>query len=132
MAAQSDVAALTERLGRAPQADFDVVVRDDAGAPVVVRNVPFTRDGTPMPTRYWLVDPDLRDAVSRIEPSGEGARQIARLLAEMSEPQSKENGKDKRTAPKEIPQMVVPFPNEVTNRLCVIVCVRRALADSDL
>jgi hypothetical protein len=70
MAAQSDVAALTERLGRAPQADFDVVVRDEAGAPVVVRNVPFTRDGTPMPTRYWLVDPELNLRVSRLEAAG--------------------------------------------------------------
>ena len=70
MAAPSDVAALTERLGRAPQADFDVVVRDDAGAPVVVRNEPFTRDGTPMPTRYWLVDPDLNLRVSRLEAAG--------------------------------------------------------------
>ena len=32
------------------------------GAPVVLRNAPFTRDGTPMPTRYWLVDPGARTA----------------------------------------------------------------------
>ena len=66
----ADVAALTERLGRAPQADFDVVVRDRAGAPVVVRNAPFTRDGTPMPTRFWLVDPDLNLRISRLEAAG--------------------------------------------------------------
>jgi hypothetical protein len=70
MAAPTDVAALTERLGRAPQADFDVVVRDAAGAPVVVRNAPFTHDGTPMPTRYWLVDPELNVQVSRLEAAG--------------------------------------------------------------
>jgi hypothetical protein len=70
MAATDDLAALTARLGRAPQAEFDVVVRDDGGAPVVVRNAPFTRDGTPMPTRYWLVDPDLNLAVSRLEAAG--------------------------------------------------------------
>ena len=70
MAAPADVAALTERLGRAPQADFEVVVRDAAGGPVVVRNVPFTRDGTPMPTRYWLVDPDLNLRISRLEAAG--------------------------------------------------------------
>jgi hypothetical protein len=70
MAAPSDVAALTERLGREPQADFDVVVRDATGAPVVVRNAPFTRDGTPMPTRYWLVDPELNLRVSRLEAAG--------------------------------------------------------------
>jgi hypothetical protein len=69
-AAPADVAALTERLGRAPQAEFDVVVRDGAGAPVVVRNAPFTRDGTPMPTLYWLVDPDLNVRVSRLEAAG--------------------------------------------------------------
>src|SRR3954465_10737101 len=72
MAAQSDVAALTERLGRAPQADFDVVGRGEAGAPVVVRNVPFPRDGRPMPTRYWLVDPELNLRVSRLEAAGGG------------------------------------------------------------
>jgi hypothetical protein len=65
-----DVAALTERLGREPQAEFDVVARDAAGAPVVVRNAPFTRDGTPMPTRYWLVDPELNVRVSRLEAAG--------------------------------------------------------------
>src|SRR5690242_11374316 len=69
-ATAADVAALTERLGRAPQADFDVVVRDATGAPVVVRNVPFTRDGTPMPTRYWLTDPDLNLRISRLEAAG--------------------------------------------------------------
>jgi uncharacterized protein len=70
MAAPDDVAALTARLGREPQAEFDVVVRDADGAPVVVRNAPFTRDGTPMPTRYWLVDPDLNLQVSRLEAAG--------------------------------------------------------------
>jgi hypothetical protein len=65
-----DVAALTARLGRAPQADFEVVVRDAAGAPVVVRNAPFTRDGTPMPTRFWLADPELNVEISRLEAAG--------------------------------------------------------------
>jgi hypothetical protein len=69
-AAPADVAAVTERLGRAPQADFEVVHRDAAGRPVVVRNAPFTRDGTPMPTRYWLVDPDLNLRISRLEADG--------------------------------------------------------------
>ncbi len=65
-----DVALLTERLGRPPEGDFEVVVRSADGAPVVIRNAPFLRDGTPMPTRYWLVDPSLRAAVSRLESSG--------------------------------------------------------------
>ena len=37
-------------------------MRDAAGAPVVIRNAPLLDDGTPMPTRYWLVDPRARDA----------------------------------------------------------------------
>ncbi|HEV8625183.1 MAG TPA: DUF501 domain-containing protein [Acidimicrobiia bacterium] len=65
-----DVALLTERLGRPPEGDFEVVVRNGDGAPVVIRNAPFLRDGTPMPTRYWLVDPALRAAVSRLESAG--------------------------------------------------------------
>ena len=65
-----DVAALTERLGRPPEGDFEVVVRDRAGDPVVIRNAPFLRDGTPMPTRYWLCDPPLLKAVSRLEAGG--------------------------------------------------------------
>jgi hypothetical protein len=70
MAAPADVAALTARLGREPQAEFEVVVRDVDGAPVVVRNAPFTRHGRPMPTRYWLADPDLNLQVSRLEAAG--------------------------------------------------------------
>jgi hypothetical protein len=70
---QNDVALLTERLGRPPEGDFEVVVRTPAGDPVVIRNAPFLRDGRPMPTRYWLCDPVLRRAVSRLE-SGGGVR----------------------------------------------------------
>jgi uncharacterized protein len=68
-----DVALLTERLGRPPEGDFDVVVRTAGGDPVVIRNAPFLRDGTPMPTRYWLCDPGVRQAVARLE-SGGGVR----------------------------------------------------------
>jgi hypothetical protein len=65
-----DLALLTECLGRAPGGDFEVVVRNAAGDPVVIRNAPFLRDGTPMPTRYWLVDPGVRAAVARLESAG--------------------------------------------------------------
>jgi hypothetical protein len=37
---------------------------------VVIANAPLLDDGTPMPTRFWLVDPALRDAVSRLEAGG--------------------------------------------------------------
>jgi hypothetical protein len=69
LASADDVEALTELLGRPPRADFDVVVRDGERI-VVIRNAPFMFDGTPMPTRYWLVDPDLVRRVSQLESSG--------------------------------------------------------------
>jgi hypothetical protein len=47
-----------------------VVRRGPDGAPAVIANGPLFEDGTPMPTRYWLVDPVLRDAVSRLEAAG--------------------------------------------------------------
>jgi hypothetical protein len=70
MAAQRDVAELTALLGRVPQAEFDVVARTSTGEPLVVRNAPFTADGTPMPTRYWLAGRDANLAVARLEAAG--------------------------------------------------------------
>lgn len=65
-----DVEELTRLLRRAPRAEFDVVVRSGDGAPLVIRNAPLLDDGTPMPTRYYLVAPELVIAVSRIEAAG--------------------------------------------------------------
>ncbi|MGI8758021.1 MAG: DUF501 domain-containing protein [Acidimicrobiales bacterium] len=62
-----DVATL---LGRPPLAAFEVLVRGTGGAPVVIRNAPLLGDGTPMPTRYWLVGRRERQAVSRLESAG--------------------------------------------------------------
>lgn len=69
-----DVAAVASLLGREPAGDFRVVVRRPDGSPVVIENAPFLRDGTPMPTRFWLVDGPLGDAVARLEAGG-GVRQ---------------------------------------------------------
>ena len=65
-----DHAAVSQLLGRPPRGGFEVVVRRPSGEPVVIRNAPLLDDGTPMPTRYWLVDPELREAVSRLEAGG--------------------------------------------------------------
>jgi uncharacterized protein len=66
----ADVDAVRALIGREPVAPFEVVVRDAAGGPSVIRNAPFTVDGRPMPTRYWLVDRDLVRDVSRLEAAG--------------------------------------------------------------
>ncbi|MDP9006166.1 MAG: DUF501 domain-containing protein, partial [Actinomycetota bacterium] len=68
--------------GRRPLAGFEVVVRAPDGAPVVIRNAPLRDDGTPMPTRYWLVGRSERQAVSRLESSGGGRAAEAAVDAE--------------------------------------------------
>jgi hypothetical protein len=67
---EADRAAVAELLGRAPESEFEVVVRSPSGAPVVIRNAPFLRDGRPMPTRYWLVGDRERVLVGRLESAG--------------------------------------------------------------
>jgi hypothetical protein len=70
----NDVATVTRLLGREPRGRFEIVLRDGDGEPVVIRNDPLLDDGTPMPTRYWLVGAELSDKVSRLESTG-GVRQ---------------------------------------------------------
>lgn len=70
MADDADRAAVEALLGRPIQGDFEVVVRHDDGSPVVLCNAPLMRDGTPMPTRYWLVGEPERTLVSRLEADG--------------------------------------------------------------
>ena len=69
MTAVDDRARVAELLGREPRGPISVVVRDSAGDPVVIRNEPILDDGTPMPTRYWLVG-DVARTVSRLEAEG--------------------------------------------------------------
>ena len=66
----TDAARVEALLGRAPRARFEVVVRRADGEPVVIRNAPLLDDGTPMPTRFWLIGAAERDAVSRLEAAG--------------------------------------------------------------
>ena len=69
-ASDLDIARLTELLGRQPQGDFEVILRAASGSPIVVKNEPLLFDGTPMPTRYWLVGSKEHTAVSRLESAG--------------------------------------------------------------
>jgi hypothetical protein len=69
-ASQVDRDAVAALLGRRPEGRFEVVVRDAAGGPVVIRNAPLMDDGRPMPTRYWLVGAAESLAVSHLEAAG--------------------------------------------------------------
>jgi uncharacterized protein len=66
----ADRSRVAELLGREPRGQYEVVVRDAVGDPVVVRNAPFLDDGTPMPTRYWLVGVEEQRRIGRLEAEG--------------------------------------------------------------
>ena len=70
MATVADQEAVEALLGRPVQGAFEVVVRHEDGSPVVLCNAPLLDDGTPMPTRYWLVGEPERTLVSRLEADG--------------------------------------------------------------
>jgi hypothetical protein len=69
-ASPDDVAAVEVLLGRRVMGDFEVVVRHADGSPLVLRNAPLMHDGTPMPTRYWLVGEPERTWMGRLEADG--------------------------------------------------------------
>ncbi len=45
-------------------------MRDGDGQPIVIVNAPLLDDGTPMPTRYWLVGETERRLAGRLEAAG--------------------------------------------------------------
>lgn len=57
-------------LGREPRGRYEIVVRDERGDPVVLRNAPLLDDGTPMPTRYWLIAPAEIKRIGHLESTG--------------------------------------------------------------
>jgi len=72
--ADADDRRVAELLGRRPTGRYEVVVRRRDGDPVVIRNHPLLADGTPMPTRYWLVGANESAMVGRLESDGGVAR----------------------------------------------------------
>lgn len=69
-----DREAVEALLGRPPRGAFEVVVRHPDGSPVVICNAPLLDDGTPMPTRWWLVGEPERTWVGRLEAASGVAR----------------------------------------------------------
>jgi hypothetical protein len=65
-----DAQRVRELLGREPQGRYEIVVRDALGDPVVLKNSPLLDDGTPMPTRYWLISPFEIRRVGKLEAAG--------------------------------------------------------------
>ena len=66
----SDRDLVARQLGREPRAFHRVAVRCPFGAPAVTEQQPYTVDGDPFPTTYYLTCPHLVAAVSRLEAAG--------------------------------------------------------------
>ena len=75
-----DLAVVAAQLGRPPRAFRRVAVRCPYGAPAVVEQEPFDRDGAPFPTQYWLTCRHLCQAIARIEARG-GVERWSRAAA---------------------------------------------------
>ena len=63
----ADRIAVTELLGRTPMGPYEVVVRNDDGEPVVLKNYPVLANGRPMPTLYWLCGERESMLIGRLE-----------------------------------------------------------------
>jgi hypothetical protein len=68
-------------LGRRPESRWVVAARRPDGRPTVIRNEPFLDNGTPMPTRYWLIDPELSKRIGTLESVGGVRRSEAEVDA---------------------------------------------------
>ena len=66
----ADRELVARQLGREPRAFHRVAVRCPFGAPAVTEQQPYTVDGDPFPTMYYLTCPHLVTAVSRLEAAG--------------------------------------------------------------
>lgn len=85
-ASVEDLAVVRALIGRKPKTAFTVVVRRVDGVPVVTRNAPLEADGTPMPTRYWLLPSAVaNDAIGRIESTGGVRRAEVEIAADLIE-----------------------------------------------
>lgn len=82
MVSDADRDRVEKLLGRPPGGDFEIVVRDESGDPVVLRNAPLLGSGRPMPTLYWLCGEEIRREVGRLEAAGGVRRAEAAVDAE--------------------------------------------------
>ncbi len=84
VATPTDRDLVARQLGREPRAFNRVAVRCPFGSPAVTEQQPYTGDGEPFPTTYYLTCPHLVAAVSRLEAAG-GVERWSAAVREESE-----------------------------------------------
>lgn len=77
---QAELDVIAGQLGREPRGVLEVSYVTPDGQPAVVKTAPRLPDGTPFPTLYYLTDPRLTGACSRLESAGVMREMSARLL----------------------------------------------------
>ncbi|HZO49177.1 MAG TPA: DUF501 domain-containing protein [Gaiellaceae bacterium] len=77
-----DLAVVACQLGRRPRAFRRVAARCPFGRPAVTEQEPYTPDGEPFPTTYYLTCPHLVAAVARLEAAGGVERWGAAVAAD--------------------------------------------------
>lgn len=70
---------VAQQLGREPRGVLEISYTTPDGQPAVVKTAPRLPDGTPFPTLYYLTDPRLTSACSRLESGGIMREMSARL-----------------------------------------------------
>ena len=79
-----DCAVVATQLGRVPRSVVEVVARCHLGLPTVIAMPPYLDDGTPFPTRYWLVCPLAVKRIARLESRGGVKAADARISSDPS------------------------------------------------
>jgi hypothetical protein len=79
---RADVDVVARQLGREPRGVIAIAYRCPNGEPGVIKTAPRLADGTPFPTLYYLTNPVLTAAASRLESSGLMKEMTAHLAAD--------------------------------------------------
>lgn len=81
---RAELDVIAGQLGREPRGVLEISYTTPDGRPAVVKTAPRLPDGTPFPTLYYLTDPRLTGACSRLE-SGGVMREMTESLGEDEE-----------------------------------------------
>jgi hypothetical protein len=101
----NDREVIAAQIGREPRAFSRVAVRCPFGFPAVSEQNPYTEEGAPFPTGFYLTCPELVAAVARLEAAGgvdhwnEEVRKSFRLRRSLARGNRKQRSLRKKLAP---------------------------------